>query len=139
MIIWHHTYGAKNNYNMNKLVSKCLRNTHKIKTVGEMNDYIKRCRQGTIEKCKKYNCLKMAEKLLKTLGDKWNPIKCTHYKDNLDHTPRRKEANKKIGDGPTLYNPDITENGELEKTVRIFLNKPEEGVKNLKQVYKKLT
>src|SRR5882724_6728467 len=113
--------------------------THKIKTVGEMNDYIKRCRQGTIEKCKKYNCLKMAEKLLKTLGDKWNPIKCTHYKDNLDHTPRRKEANKKIGDGPTLYNPDITENGELEKTVRIFLNKPEEGVKNLKQVYKKLT
>ena len=69
----------------------------------------------------------MAEKLLKTLGDKWNPIKCTPYKNNLDHTPRRKEANEKIGDGPTLYNPDITEKGEPEKAIRIFLNKPEEG------------
>ena len=58
---------------------------------------------------------------------------------NLDHTPRRKEANRKVEDGLTLYNPDITENGELEKTVRIFLNKPEEGVENLKQVYKKHT
>src|SRR5882724_1724931 len=59
MILWHHTYGAKNNYNMNKLASKCLRNNHKIKTVREMNGYIKRCRQRTIEKCKKHNCLKM--------------------------------------------------------------------------------
>jgi len=132
MIIWHHTYGAKNNYNMNKLASKCLRNNHKIKTVGEMNDYIKKCRQGTIEKCKRYNCLKMAENLLKTLGDKWNPIKCTPYKENLDHTPRSKEANKKIGDSPTLDNPDIMEEGEPEKAIRIFLKRPEEGKKNLK-------
>ena len=80
----------------------------------------------------------MAEKLLKTLGDRWNPIKCT-YKDNLDHTPRRKEANKNIGDGPTLYNPDITEKGKPEKAIRIFLNKPEEGEENLKPVYRKHT
>jgi len=64
----------------------------------------------------------MAEKLLKPLGDKWNPIKCTPYKYNLDHTPRRKEANKKIGDGPALYNPDMAEKGEPEKAIRIILN-----------------
>ena len=39
--MWHHTYGDKNNYMMNKPASKCLKNNHKIKTVGEMNDYIK--------------------------------------------------------------------------------------------------
>jgi len=44
MIIWHHTYGAKNNYNMNKPASKCLRKNHKIRTVGEMNDYVNKCR-----------------------------------------------------------------------------------------------
>jgi len=100
--------------------------------VGEMNDYVKKHRQGTIEKCKKHNCLKMAEKLLRTLGDRWNLIKCTHYKDNLDHMPRRKEANSRIGNGPTLYNPDITEKGEPEKAIRIFLNKPEEGEEALR-------
>jgi len=89
MIIWHHTYGAKNNDNMNKLASKCLRNNHKIRTVREMNDYIKKCRQGTIRKCKRHNCLKMAEKLLRTLGDRRNPIKCNPYKDNLDHAKKK--------------------------------------------------
>ena len=69
-----------------------------------MNDYVKKCRQGTIEKCRKHNCLNMAEKLLRTLGDRWNPIRCTPYKVNLNHTPTRKEANNKIGNGPTLYN-----------------------------------
>src|SRR5882724_6958652 len=32
MIIWHHTYGARNNYNMKKPASKCLRNNHKIRS-----------------------------------------------------------------------------------------------------------
>jgi len=82
------------------------------------------CRQGTIKKCKKYNCLKMAEKPLKTLGDKWNPIKCTPYKDNLDHMPRRQDANKEIRDGPALYNPDIMEKGEPEKAIRRRRRKP---------------
>src|SRR5882724_6870327 len=77
-----------------------------------MEDYVKKRRQGTIGKCKKHNCLKMGEKLLETLGDKWNPVKCTPYKDNLDHTPKRKEANESIRSGPTLYNPDVTEKGD---------------------------
>jgi len=96
MIIWHHTYGAKNNYNMNKPASKCLRKNHKIRTVGKMNDYVNKCRQGVTQRCKRHNCLRMAEKLLRTLGERWNPVKCTPYKDNLDHTPRRKEANIKL-------------------------------------------
>jgi len=79
----------------------------------------------------------MAEKLLRTLGDRWNLIKCTHYKDNLDHMPRRKEANSRIGNGPTLYNPDIMEKGEPEKAIRIFLNKPEEGEEALRPVHRK--
>ena len=136
IIIWCNTYGAKNNYSMNKLAYKCLRNNQKLKTVREMNYYTEKCSQGTIQKCKKYNCLEMAEKLLKTLGAKWNPIKCTPYKDNLDHTPRRQDANKKKGDDPALYNPDITEQGEPEKAIRKFLNKPEEGEKKLKTVHR---
>ena len=132
MIIWHHIYGTRNNYNMNKPASKCLRNSHKIKTVREMKDYVKKHRQGAIGKCKKHNCLKMAEKLLETLGDKWNPVKCTPYKDNLDHTPKRKEANERIGNGPTLYNPDVTEKDDPEKEIRIFLRKPKKGEENLK-------
>src|SRR5882724_1816806 len=139
MIIWHHIYGTRNNYNMNKLASKCLRNKHKIKTVGEMKDYVKKHRQGTIRKCKKHNCLKMAEKLLETLGDKWNPFKCTPYKDNLDHTPKRKEANKRIGSAPTLYNPDVTEKGDPEKAIRIFLGNPKKGEESLKPVHRKHT
>jgi len=57
----------------------------------------------------------MAEKLLKKLGDKWNPIKCTPYKDNLDNMPRRWDAKKEIGDGPALCDLDIMEKGELKK------------------------
>jgi len=49
MIIWHHTYGAKNNYNMNKPASKCLRNNHKIMSVREMKEYTEKCGQGTIQ------------------------------------------------------------------------------------------
>jgi len=69
--------------------------------------------------------------------EKWNLIKCTPYKDDLDHTPRRKEANGKIGDGPTLYNTDVTEKGEPEKAIGLFLNKLEEGEETLKPVYRK--
>jgi len=123
MTIWHHSYGARNNYDMNKLPSKCLVNNHKIKTVREIKDYVEKCRQGIIQKCKKYNCQKMAKKLLEAPGDKWNPIMCTPYKDNLDHMTRRQEANKEIGDGPALYNPDITEKGDPEKAIRIFLKR----------------
>jgi len=61
------------------------------------------------------------------------PIKCTPYKDNLDHTPRRAEANKKVGNAPALYNPDITERGSPEKAIRIFINKPEKGKENTGQ------
>src|SRR5882724_11623806 len=81
----------------------------------------------------------MAKKLLRTLGDKWNPIKCTPYKDNLDHMPRRLDANKEIGYGPALYNQDIMEKGEPEKAIRIFLNKPKEGEEDLKPVHRKHT
>jgi len=79
----------------------------------------------------------MAKKLLNILGDKWNPINCTPYKDNLDHMPRRQDANKEVGDCPALYNPDITEKGEPEKAIRIFLNKPKEGEEDLKPVHRK--
>ena len=119
---------------MNKAVSKCLRKKHKIKTVGDVDEYIKKCRTGTLQKCGK-GCLKMAEQLLKSLGNKWNPIKCTPYKDNLDHTPRRAEANKKVREGLALYNPDITGKGRPEKPIRIFTEKPEKGEGDYKPIH----
>src|SRR5882724_7892813 len=53
--------------------------------------------------------------------------------------PRRQDTNKEIADGPTLYNPEITEKGEPEKAIRIFLNNPEKGEEDLKPVLRKHT
>ena len=41
MIVWHHMMKPKENYSWNKLVAKCLRETHRVQTVGELNDFIK--------------------------------------------------------------------------------------------------
>ena len=41
MIVWHHVMKPKENYSWNKLVAKCLRETHRVQTVGEVNDFIK--------------------------------------------------------------------------------------------------
>jgi len=54
-------------------------------------------------------------------------------------TLRRWDANEEIGDGPALYNPDITEKEEPKKAIRIFLNKPERGEEDLKPVHRKHT
>jgi len=51
----------------------------------------------------------------------------------------RWDANKEIGDVPALYNSDITEKGDPEKAIRIFLNKPEKGERRPKPVHRKHT
>jgi len=46
---------------------------------------------------------------------------------------------QEIGDGPALYNPDLTEKGEPEKVIRIILNKPKKREEDLKPVHRKHT
>ena len=81
----------------------------------------------------------MARRLISSLGNKWNPVKCTPYKDNLDHMPERRRANEKVRKEPVLYNPDITERGSPEKAIRIFLEKLKDGEGDYKPVTRKHT
>ena len=49
------------------------------------------------------------------------PKQRTPYKDNLDHTEKRKQQFQKYIEGKTsLYNPDITEKDKPEDAIRIF-------------------
>jgi len=64
MTIWHHTYGAKNNYNMNKLASNALEITQNKDS--KRNGWLqsKSVDKDPLE-MQKFKYLKMAEKLLK--------------------------------------------------------------------------
>ena len=63
----------------------------------------------------------MAKRLIEMPSEKWDPNKRIPYKDNLDHTEKRKQQFQKYIEGKTnLYNPDITEKDEPEDAIRIF-------------------
>src|SRR5882724_13491417 len=88
-------------------------------------------------KCTPYKDNLDHRRLISKLGNKWNPVKCTPYKDNLDHMPGRKRANEKVGKEPVLYNPNITERGNPEKAIRIFLGKLKDGEGDYKPITRK--
>ena len=119
MIVWHHVMKPKENYSWNKLAAKCLRETHRVQTIGELNDFIKTNEIRLGNECtKQEGCLKMAKRLIEMPSEKWDPNKRTPYKDNLDHTEKRKQQFQKYIEGKTnLYNPDIT---EKDDAIRMF-------------------
>ena len=63
--------------------------------IKDLKDFIDGEEMQPTEECDNTKaCVKMARKLLQDYPEKWNPLKNTPYKDNLDHTPRRKEKYK---------------------------------------------
>ena len=125
MIVWHHVMKTKENYSWNKLAAKCLRETHRVQTIGELNDFIKTNEVRLGNECTKQEaCLKMAKRLIEMPSEKWDSNKRTPYKDNLDHTEKRKQQFQKYIEGKTnLYNPDITEKTNQKTQLEYSQNK----------------
>jgi len=120
MPLWHHP-AILNHYLWNKKASKCLRNHHEIKTVGDAIDF-------TAIRFKKPPCLTMpaclmmCERLLDELPNKFNPNMTTPHRDNLDHTPKRikKERQRDKTKHPIVFDPSITAYGTPATHTRIF-------------------
>jgi ribonuclease HI/exonuclease III len=120
MPIWHHI-GVTNNYIWNKKASRCLRTTHKIKTVGDIVNYMNNSLH--IEICDQpEKCRRITSDLISEIPNKFNPVFETPKKDKLDHTPRRKRLykTKNVMKDTVVFNPDITERESIYNTIRIF-------------------
>ncbi|TBU21070.1 hypothetical protein BD311DRAFT_707238, partial [Dichomitus squalens] len=120
MVIWHHP-AVINNYYWNKRTSRCLRLNHNIYTVKETKDYA--LSNINDEQCgQRAKCKRMANKLLELLPEKYNPLKETPRRDDLDHTKRRieKYGSRDIKEKRVRFNPDITARGPIQQEVRIF-------------------
>ena len=59
MPIWHHI-GVLDNYSWNKTLAICLRSTHKIKTAGDLEDFIEK---GS----RHWYCKKLAQKIMEKI------------------------------------------------------------------------
>jgi ribonuclease HI/exonuclease III/chemotaxis regulatin CheY-phosphate phosphatase CheZ len=122
--IWHHI-AVKDNYTWNKAAARCLKKNHEIKTVGQLQDFI--IYNQDAQGCKnKEKCLRIANTLMGKIPEKFNPLMNTPTKDNLDHTPRRIRDNKNrnITETPITFDPNITEVGDPNNAIRIFIKDP---------------
>ena len=122
MPIWHHI-AAENNFLWNKKASKCLRDTHEIKLVGDLEDFVGD--EESLPICETDpRCKSIAKKLLNFIAPKFNVTCITPRRDNLDHTPRRIEVAKgtDITKKPIVFNPDVTARGHPTEHIRILGN-----------------
>ena len=141
---WYHLGTNKQLTSLNNhKQSKCLRENHAVKTVGDLMQNIKRGKDNSpqhihrdrvncacnyckydrsIYKCQAPNkCFKMAELLLQQLQPKWAPDNKPPI-DNLTHTASRRQANSKAREenGRVVFNPSITTDDDLSHNFRIF-------------------
>ncbi|KAF9521274.1 hypothetical protein CPB83DRAFT_865575 [Crepidotus variabilis] len=117
MPLWHNINMIENNYLWNKRAAKCLKNTHQIKTIGDLAEY----RMGQGINCGKEACRNMADKIWEEIPAIINPNNQTPRKTrqlDLDHTPRRILMNQ-TAKMVTVFNPDITERHNALNQVRI--------------------
>jgi hypothetical protein len=124
MPIWHHI-GTNNNYLWNKKSSKCLRDNHNIKLVGELEDFVGD--EEMLPVCgNDARCKSIATKLLNLIAPKFNVNCNTPRLDNLDHTPRRIAITKEtdISKKPIVFNPDVTAKGHPHEQIRILGETP---------------
>lgn len=127
----------------NRSTSKCLRENHLVKTVGDLMKNTKRGRDNSPQhahhnrincackycahdrnsfKCKMPNkCFEMARAILQQIQPKWQPGG-TPPMDNLTHTIQRKQANTKArkDNDHILFDPSITAEDDLSHNFRIF-------------------
>lgn len=102
------------NYQWNQKASKCLREHHKIISIGDLID------QESDDDCNKA-CFNMKKRLVKMVPNIINPEQQTPQKirnKNLDLTPNRLRRNDKSR--VKTFNPDITAKGNPLEQVRLF-------------------
>jgi len=117
--IWHN-FAVNENWLWNKKAAKCLRNNHEVKTT---EDLVNERRKHYNMRCEnEKNCESMISNLLNKLPEIIDPVRNTPRKDNLDHTPGRKEKYKKANKKKDniRFNPDITEREDPRNAIRIF-------------------
>lgn len=119
--IWNHI-GIKSNYLWNKPSSKCLRNTHEIVTTKDLHDYANS--NGYQRHCKtQANCMKMAATLIDIMALKYSPNVMTPHRDNLDHTPNRKDITKMQEvdeEVEIVFDPNVTTTEHPRASIRVF-------------------
>jgi hypothetical protein len=140
---WYHIGTGQHMVSLNnQKASKCLRDNHLIKTVGDLVQNTKRGRDPSApqhsnrsncacEYCKHdrlfyscaapNKCFSMTKKLLDQIQPKWHPFNFPPV-DSLTHTPNRRLANinAHASKGTILFNPSITSNDDLSHNFRIF-------------------
>ena len=145
MVAWLNVMKPKANYKQNKKASKSLRETHGVRMIREMEEFIRKHKhKNKIRWCTNTKaCIKMAKGIIEDLPKKWNPEAEIPYKDGLDHTIKRKEEHKEFLESKeNVYNPDITERGEPEEAIRIFtkgnIDEKEANQKNILRKHQKM-
>jgi len=112
MPLWHHV-GVLDNHSWNKKLASCLRLTQKVKTVGNLKDYLKK-------DSRHWHCKRLAQTIMNKIPQQLHPLKL-EIEDNLDFTPKRlrmeKERNDKIQD---TIDPNTIDNRSPEKAIHIF-------------------
>jgi len=112
MPLWHHV-GVLNNHLWNKKLASCLRLNLKVKTVGDLEDYLKKDSQH-------WHCKCLAQTIMNKIPQQLHSLKLG-IEDNLDFTPRRlrmeKERNNEIQD---ILDPNTIDNRSPEKAIHIF-------------------
>ena len=113
--LWHNILMSGANYQWNKKASRCLRNNHEIKTIGDLYG------QKDNDNCTKA-CQEMKLRLIRMIPEIINPAKGTPEKvrkRKLDLTPSRLKTNAEARNKKT-FNPDITVRDNPLEQVRLF-------------------
>jgi ribonuclease HI/exonuclease III len=126
MPAWHH-HAVTKNYLWNKKSARCLRDNHRVSTVGDLvrvEEHLAGQRSADYVCENEGKCADMAHKLLAQIPEKYNPVNHTPVRDRLDHTPTRIQSNrlKELKEEPITFNPDITERDHPNRAIRIFIN-----------------
>ncbi|KAJ7127523.1 hypothetical protein C8R43DRAFT_897268, partial [Mycena crocata] len=137
MPIWYHI-GANTRMN-NSIASKCLRNNHKIRTIGDVIDFINRedqsrphyqrincacwlCKADRDCGCRKpSSCQEQAIKLLNDIFPKWDPRRIIRQSNPpLDHDQQAENISAFESKKPVIFDPNVTVNDSLSSTFRAF-------------------
>ena len=111
-VLWHNRLMTEANYQWNKKSARCLREKHKVETIGDLNGEIG---------CSK-SCESMINRLKSMIPEIIDPTKTTPKRvreKNLDLTPRRLKRNEESV-SKKIFNPNITARGNILDHITIF-------------------
>jgi len=133
MPIWHHLGIQNKTIRNNGQREVCLRQNHKIKDVGNLQDFVAKvqsdnhkptanckcdtCKSHRMEGCTSpYMCKEAASKVLNKLPPKWDP----RISDINAATEETNDENDNNSNTDTRFNPDLTVQNNLAEGFRVF-------------------